>query len=122
MPKQEEKIEKVTVSPAEIWGKVITELRNRNLRLLFIACGEIDSVEIKDNNFVITAQDNNRAVIDIPENLKILQEIISFYLPNCTVCVKEEISEDDLIVPSLKLIELFGNKLIIGEKKNGNEF
>ena len=114
MPKQEEQT-KSAVSPAEIWGKVITELRQRSLRLLFIACGEIDNVEINENNFVITANENNRAVIDTQENLKILQEIISFYLPNCNVFVKEEISEEKTIVPSLKLIELFGNKLRIGE-------
>ena len=104
---------KSAVSPAEIWGKVITELRDRNLRLLFIACGEISKVEILDNCFVITAEENNKVVIDIPENLKILQEIISKYLPNCYISVKEPMYEEEEIDIQKKLCELFGNKLII---------
>ena len=118
MPEQENKNEKenlVSVSPAEIWGKVITELRDRNLKLLFIACGEISNVEILDNTFVITAQENNKIVIDTPANIEVLTEIISKYLVGCKVLIKEENTQKEEIIPSQRLIELFGNKLIIGE-------
>ncbi len=115
MPKQDEIAHSLTtVSPSEVWGKVITELRNRGLRLLFIACGEIDSVDLIDNKFIITAQENNKIAIDTPSNLNILKEIISVYIPNVEVYIQQEMVKQE-IIPSPKLIELFGDKLIIGE-------
>ena len=118
MPKQEEEKKeetKVKLSPAEIWGKVITQLREKNMKMLFIACGEISNVTLEDDMFIITAQENNKIIIDTPQNLQILQEIISFYLPNCKINVKEENSEEFIYNFPIKLVELFGDKLIKGE-------
>ena len=47
-------------------------------------------------------------------NLNILKEIISAYIPNVEVFIQQDMLKHK-IIPSQKLIELFGDKLIIGE-------
>ena len=118
MPTQEQ-TQSVQLSPTAIWGKVITQLRTKSMGALFIACGEIDSVEIKDKQFIISAKENNKLILDVPENLKILQEIMQEILPNHAILVKEKQQEiDPREQAKEKLKELFGDKLnIVGEKK-----
>ena len=116
MPEKEK--QQPVLSPASVWGKVITQLRTKNMGALFIACGEIDNVSIKDNTFIIKAKQNNKLILDVPENFKILQEIMHEILPDYDIVVKELKKEDDpREMAKEKLKILFGDKLnIIGDK------
>ena len=117
MPEQQKQQPKL--SPVSVWGKVITQLRTMNKGALFIACGEIDDVSIKDNTFIIKAKENNKLLLDVPENFKILQEIMHDLLPNYDILVTELRKEDDpREIAKEKLKQLFGDKLnILGEIK-----
>lgn len=100
------------VSPISVWGKVITELRNTHSGILFVACGEVTNVKLENNTFVIFAEESNKNIMEVPENFKKLQEIISNFLPNCDILIKQqEKSEEQLKLEKLKM--LFGNKLKI---------
>ena len=114
MPEQKQSQQ---VLPTAVWGKVITELRTKNSGALFIACGEIDDVNIENNNFVIKTFENNKLILDIPENLKILQEILNGVLPNYDIVVQQKFKQPDLSQVSMQnLKRLFGNKLTIINK------
>ena len=82
-----------------------------------MACGEVTEVKIQQNNFIIFASENNKSIMQVPENLKTLQNIIKKYLPNHSIIIEsDDTTEKNLKLKVLK--RLFGNKLIIkGEIK-----
>ncbi len=107
MPKQSSQ-----VSPNSVWGKVITELRNNKTGILFVACGEVTEVKIENNKFIIFAGESNKNLMEVPENLKTLQNIVSKYLPNHDILIEtDQKTEKNKKLQVLK--RLFGNKLII---------
>ena len=107
MPKQSSQ-----VSPNSVWGKVITELRNNKTGILFVACGEVAEVKLTDKTFVIFASENNKSIMEVPQNLETLKNIVSKYLPYHSVVIEsDQNSEKNQKLQVLK--NLFGNKLII---------
>ena len=95
------------VTPISIWGKVITELRNNNAGILFVACGEVTEVKLTEKTFVIYANDSDKSIIEVPQNFEILQNTVAKYLPNYDIVIEsDQNSEENRKLQVLKLSTL----------------
>lgn len=103
-----------SLSPRNIWGKVIIFLREHKAVALHIACGDITDVSFDGDTFLINTQESFLYdLLKSEENQKDLQNAFeNFGIKNFQIIKKEKKltkSQQDLKI----LKEVFGNKLII---------
>ena len=103
-----------TMSPRNIWGRVIIYLREHHAVALHIACGDITDVSFDGETFFInTSEEFLYELINTQENLKDLKNAFNNFGINKFEIIKKEKkltkSQHDLA----KLKQIFGDKLII---------
>ena len=63
----------------QIWGKVLTRLREINEAALFVSCGEIENVKILEDTFIIQTEKKYLAdIIQMDQNLLALKRAFRF--------------------------------------------
>lgn len=106
------------ISDARLWGTVIRKLRSEKHIMLWIACQELDA-KIEDGKLKILAEGENEYNLLIkPENVQILQGIVSNLAPYRVVIespLKSSSDADDFKKDAETVNEMFDGKLQIKE-------
>lgn len=69
----------ISYSPKQVWGKLLTRLRESGNLALFVSCGELSNFEIKENKFIIkTDKEYLFDIISSKDNLLTIKRSLKF--------------------------------------------
>lgn len=101
-----------SLSPKNVWGKVVLYLKEHKKISLFVACGDITDVQIENNQLFIKTSDDFLVSV-LEEGKKELENALRWQGLNMEVKIvkfenDEQLRDKDII----KLKRFFGDKLV----------
>ena len=115
MLKKKLKIQKQLPPVKQIWGKLLTRLRESGEPALFVACGEISEMEIVENKIIAkTDKDYLFNLISTNENKLVIKRTLRFLGFELDFdMVKIQPKDADALSDIESLKEKFGEKLVV---------
>ena len=102
-----------TLSPKNVWGKVVLYLKEHKKISLYVACGDITDVKIEGGTLVIKSSDDFLISV-LQDGTRELENALRWQGLNLEVeIVKFENENQKREKDILKLTKMFGNKLVI---------
>ena len=106
-----------TISAKNLWGKIITTLREKEYYVLYTLCGEITSVDWENEDFVIfTQKETTYDSLLLQNNIEIMNEILHSFKENSKIKISfygKQKPQIELDIENLK--ENFGDIVEIQE-------
>ena len=108
-------MKKDNYSPIQVWGKVLTCLRESGEAALFVSCGEIEEIEIEGENLVAkTEKEYCYKLIANDQNILSIERALRDVGIDLGIVIKKVEPKDEKVLKDIEFLkEKFKNNLTV---------
>ena len=109
------KLKKDNYSPKQVWGKLLTRLRESGEAALFVSCGEIEEIEIEGENLVAkTEKEYLYNLIANDQNILSIKRALRYLGIDLGIVIKKVEPKDEKVLKDIEFLkEKFKNNLTV---------
>lgn len=108
-------MKKDNYSPEQVWGKLLTRLRESGEAALFVSCGEIEEIEIEGENLVAkTEKEYLYNLIANDQNILSIKRALRYLGIDLGIVIKKVEPKDEKVLKDIEFLkEKFKNNLTV---------